>query len=59
MHNRSLSASWIVDYRATSHILSSLEFFSSHHTLSDKYVLLPNNSKISVFAIGTVSLELI
>ncbi|MCH80704.1 retrovirus-related Pol polyprotein from transposon TNT 1-94, partial [Trifolium medium] len=52
-----LNSTWIVDSGATSHIVNSLDLFSSYKCLSNKYVTLPNNAKVSVSAIGTVYLN--
>lgn len=56
IHGKSLSSSWVVDSGTTSHIANFLDLFNSYQSLSNKFVLLPNNSKISVSAIGLVSL---
>lgn len=50
------SNSWIVDSGASSHITHSLQVFSSYKTLQNQFVILPNNTKIPVSAIGTVHL---
>jgi hypothetical protein len=52
-----ISNPWILDSGATSHIVQSLDLFSDYQFLTNKFVSLPNNSKVSVTAIGTICLN--
>ena len=51
------SHTWILDSGATSHIAHSLAIFNSHIPLVDRFVILPNKSKVQVMAIGSVYLN--
>src|ERR1044072_3316018 len=59
-HDKSVTSttdSWFIDSGASSHIACSLNSFTSYTYLTDKYVLLPNQSKVKVSAIGIVQLS--
>ena len=47
--------SWIVDFRATSHITCSMDPFTPTVWYHDRFVVLPNHSKIPVVASSDVS----
>ena len=50
------SSSWIIDSGATSHICHDLKLFDQYTLFSNRIVTLPNNYKINVKAIGSVTL---
>ena len=50
------SSSWIIDSGATSHICHDLKLFDQYTLLSNRTITLPNNYKINVKAIGSVTL---
>ena len=48
---------WIVDSGATSHITFSLDTFLEYKPMHNYHVSLPNGSRVSVAAVGSVSLS--
>ena len=46
--------SWIIDSRSTSHICCSLDFFVRYTPTVNRFVTLPNNSRIQVHSIREV-----
>src|ERR1044072_6010392 len=55
--NGSMTHTWILDSGANSHIANSLHMFTHYSPLVDRFVILPNKSKIPIMAIGSVSLN--
>src|ERR1044072_5848567 len=51
------SHTWILDSGETSHIAHSLTVFKSHTPLIDRFVILPNKSKVQFMAIGSIYLN--
>lgn len=51
------SSTWIIDSGASSHISHDLKYFSSFTLTSNKFVVVPNNTKISVSGIGHITLS--
>lgn len=49
-------SSWILDTRATDHVVNSTSYFTSFTPVSRTYVNLPNGLKVTVTQIGTVAL---
>lgn len=47
-------SSWIFDSGASSHICHDITKFCSHTRLDNKYVTLPNGTRVPVIAIGIV-----
>ena len=47
---------WIIDTRATDHMVHSISVFSSITSLSNTYVYLPNGERALVTHIGTIHL---
>src|ERR1044072_54194 len=46
-----MSTSWVLGSGATSHMANSLSMFNSYSSLSSRFVILPNKSKVQVMDI--------
>ena len=54
----SQDTSWIVDSRATSHVTSRKDFFSSYTSVNSKVLKMSNASQVKVFGIATICLKI-
>ena len=53
----SQDTSWIVDSRATSHVTSRKDFFSSYTSVNSEVLKISNAGEVKVFCVGTVCLK--
>ena len=53
----SQDTSWIVDSRATSHVTSRKDFFSSYTSVNSEVLNMGNAGEVKVFGIGTICLK--